>query len=180
MNKSSALILVLIAIGIFYTFISPQYGDAQMLEAEAAKYRDLIANVSRITESRDNLSNSFESIPASEKMRLLKVLPDNVDAVGLARDLDTIASKYGIAIRTVTVEDEPSNNAGRIVIPNDALPYEKAYVSFSFVSDYANFMKFLADLEKSLRIMDVQEVSFQTAESGLYEHKITVETYWLK
>lgn len=180
MNKSSSLILVLLALGIFYTFTSPQYGDAQALSAQAAEYQSLLDNVSRITEARDNLLNSYETIPAVEKERLTKVLPDNVDAVGLARDLDTIASKYGIAITSLAVDEENPVDAGRIAVPDDSLPYDRVYVSFNFISNYANFMKFLADLEKSLRVMDVKEASFQTGETGLYEHKVTVETYWLK
>lgn len=182
MNKTTALILVLISAGIFYTFISPQYGDAQVLATKAAAYRDLIANVSRIAESRDNLRTSFEAIPAAEKERLAKVLPDNADSVGLARDLDTIASRYGIAIKSVTVDDKYAGDVNRIVLPEAELPYEKVFVSFSFISNYDNFIKFLADLEKSLRIMDIQETTFLISESedGLYEHKVTVETYWLK
>ncbi len=98
----------------------------------------------------------------------------------IARDLDTIASRYGISIKSVQIEDKSSVDARSIVVPDSALPYEKAFVSFSFISNYANFSKFLADLEKSLRLMDVKSVAFQTGQTGLYEHKIIVQTYWLK
>ena len=36
------------------------------------------------------------------------------------------------------------------------------------------------DLEKSLRIMNVKSISFKASDNGLYEHQITLETYWLK
>ncbi|MBX4206299.1 type 4a pilus biogenesis protein PilO [Candidatus Parcubacteria bacterium] len=180
MNRTTALILILLSGAVFYTFTSKQYGEAQALAAEASEYRSVIGNVSRIAEARDNLLSSYETIPQSEKDRLMKVLPDNVDAVGLARDLDTIASRYGISIKSVQIEDQATTDPSTIVLPEYALPYDKALVSFSFVSTYSNFEKFLGDLEKSLRIMDVKDASFQTGETGLYEHRITVETYWLK
>lgn len=180
MNKSTSLILILLSLGIFYTFTMSQYGDAETLAAQAAEYRNVIDNVKRIAEARDNLLNSFESIPQAEKDRLVKVLPDNVDTVAIARDLDTIAARYGISIKSVQIEDKSVVDPAAITLPDNSLPYEKAYVSFSFISNYANFERFLADLEKSLRIMDIKTISFQVSETGLYEHKIIVQTYWLK
>ena len=180
MNRTTALILILLSVGIFYSFISPQYAGAKATADQAAQYRSVLADVSRIKEARDNLMNSYQAIPQTEKDRLMKVLPDGIDAVGLARDLDTIASRYGISITSVQVEDKAAANPGNIVLPDYALPYDTATISFSFVSDYPHFTQFLADLEKSLRIMDVKSASFSVGENGLYEHKLTVETYWLK
>lgn len=180
MSKTSAIILILLSLGIFYTFTSPQYGAAKQLSLQAAEYNNVLDNVSRIQEARANLTSSFEAIPAAEKERLAKALPDNADAVGLARDLDTIASQYGIAIKSLTVETLPDPNSANIVLPDHAAAYEKATVSFSFISNYANFLKFLKDIEKSLRIMDVKSIMFQVGLNGLYEHQIVIETYWLK
>ncbi len=170
----------MLSIGIFYTFTSPQYGAAKQLAAQAAEYENVIDNVSRISEARANLMSSYEAIPAVEKERLEKALPDNADAVGLARDLDTIASQYGIAIKSLQVSTMPDPNAAAIVMPDGGAAYDKATVSFSFVSNYPNFIKFLKDLEKSLRIMDVKSVVFQVGQNGLYEHQLVIETYWLK
>lgn len=190
MNRTSSLILILLAIGIFYTFTMPQYGDAQALAAEADQYRNVITNVSKITETEDQLRTSYQSIPQAEKDRLAKVLPDAVDAVALAHELDAIGAQYGITLKSAQVEDEVAANAqSKIVLPESALPYGKEYVTFAFVSDYPSFVRFLADVERSLRVMDVTSASFQVGQqnaaqpasnTNLYEHKLTVETYWLK
>ena len=179
MKNSSSIALLVLAVGIFYTFTSPQYSDAQALVAQAADYRNIVDNVSRIKEARDSLLTSFESIPAGEKDRLMKILPDNVDSVELARDLDTIASKYGIAVQALQV-DPPSESNRPMLAPDAKQAYESSIVAFSFVSNYSNFVKFLTDIEKNLRLMDVRAVTFRTADPGLYEHRITIETYWLK
>lgn len=179
MSNPKNLILIVLAIGLFYTFGSPQYKQVKALQNSAAEYRDVIENVSRIAEARDALLIDFEAIPRIERDKLLKVLPNNVDSVRLALDLDTIAGRYGIAIKNVSVDSKADPNAALAVLPDD-LPYEKAIVTFSFVSNYNNFMSFLGDLEKSLRIMDVKSVVFRVTENGLYEHTLQVETYWLK
>ncbi len=180
MNKSTSIIIILLALGIFYTFTTSQYSKAKILSVEASEYREVIKNVSRIAEARDNLVSSYKSIPASEKERLKKVLPPNVDSVGLAKDLDAIASQYGISIKSLEIKSGDSGSERNVILPQYRPPYEKVKASFSFISDYQNFRKFLSDIERSLRLMDVSSVSFQVGEGGLYEHNITVETYWLR
>ena len=179
MNNPKNLILIVLAVGLFYTFGSPQYKQVKELQASANEYQEVIENVSRIAESRDALLVNYEAIPAIERSKLLKVLPDNLDSVRLALDLDTIAGRYGIAIKNVSVDAKADANAALAVLSDD-MPYEKAVVAFSFVSNYENFLRFLTDLEKSLRIMDIKSVTFRVTENGLYEHGLQVETYWLK
>lgn len=179
MKSPTNLVLILLAIGLFFAFTSPVYEDVKVLQASANDYRSVIKNVSNIAETRDALLVNYEAIPKNEIDRLSKVLPDNVDSVRLALDLDTMAGRYDIALKDVQVESKADPNSALAVLPSDAT-YEKVIVTFSFISTFQNFMSLLADLEKSLRIMDVKSVSFKTNEAGFYEHQMKVETYWLK
>ena len=178
--KISNLILIILAIGLFYTFSSPVYRDVKMLQASANEYQNLIGNVEHMSETRDALLVNYQNISRLQLERLGRVLPDTVDAVRLALDLDTIGSHYGITIKDVRVETNGNQNSALAVLPDHDLGYQAAIVTFSFVSNYDNFTKMLADLEKSLRIMEVKSINFKAEDSGLYEHTIKVETYWLK
>ncbi|MEK7135118.1 MAG: hypothetical protein AAB780_00225 [Patescibacteria group bacterium] len=180
MKSSSNIALIVLAIGLFFSFTSPAYQEIKTLQASAGEYRSVIDNASHIAETRDALLVNYESIPKVEIDRLSKVLPDNIDAVRLALDLDTIAGRYGVAIKDLQVETKPNQNLTLAVLPDHSQSYQSATVTFSFVSNYSNFAKLLTDLEKSLRIMDVKSVIFKAAETGLYEHRVTVSTYWLK
>jgi Tfp pilus assembly protein PilO len=181
MTKPSTLILIVLAVGLFYTFTSPQYKEAGELQATASEYRNVLKNISMISESRDRLLESYRAIPKADAERLVKALPDSIDVVGLALDLDAIASKYGVSIDKVEVDSQSGQGANSVILPESGRPYEKAAVTFSFVSDYQDFMSLLTDVEKSLRIMDVKSASFRVSDTAnIYEHKVTVETYWLK
>ncbi len=180
MSRITAIILVLLSLGIYYTFTSPQLGNVAALSAQAGEYRNALENASRISSTRDQLASDAETIPSAERERLMKALPNGVDSVGLARELDGIASRYGIIIQSVAIDNTVGDDLKLITLPEGERPYERTAVSFSFISNYLNFVKFLSDLEKSLRIMDVRSSSFTISENGLYEHKITVDTYWLK
>ncbi|MDZ4205881.1 MAG: type 4a pilus biogenesis protein PilO [Patescibacteria group bacterium] len=180
MKNSTAIILLLLSIGLFYTFTNGQYQDVKKLRALSSEYRKVLQDVSDITEIRDRLLVTYETFPRAEIDRINKVLPDNINIVQLALDLDGMASRHGISIESIQAEVDADNNVGLIVLPENAEVYEKATVSLSFVSNYENFTRLLAEIEKSLRIMDIKLISFQTSESGFYQYKISVKTYWLK
>jgi Tfp pilus assembly protein PilO len=180
MKTNTPIILILLSIGLFYTFTNVQYQEVKELNSIASKYRDVLDNASRIIELRDGLLIAYEAISETEIERMNKALPDNVDTVRLAFDLDGMASRYGISIKDISASVESSGESGTIVLPEYADAYQRAKVSFSFVSSYDDFMRLLADLERNLRIMDITSISFQSTDSGLYEYKMSVETYWLK
>jgi len=180
MKNNTAIILLLLSVGISYTFTNGQYQDVKELQALSNKYSETLQNAAAIVELRDRLLVTYESLPQSDIERIGKALPDKMDTVRLALDLDGIASRYGVTIKSIQTSITASSDPNSIVLPENAGVYDKATVSFNFVSNYGNFTKLVTDLEKNLRIMDIKTVSFQAAESGLYEHRVSVETYWLK
>jgi len=178
MKNKSAIILVILSIGLFYTFTNVEYAKVKDLHVLATEYQDVLANISDIVRLRDTLLIAYEEFPEADKNRIEKVLPDNIDMVQLALELDSIASRHGISIKDIYIDNDINQNMG-VVLPEHTSPYEKVMVSFSFVSNYENFKRLLADMEKSLRIMEIESLSFDVLDSGLYEHDITIETYWL-
>ncbi|KKU50078.1 MAG: hypothetical protein UX71_C0002G0049 [Parcubacteria group bacterium GW2011_GWA1_47_10] len=184
MKNTTAIFLIILAIGLFFTFTKPYYNGLKEVAAESASYREALDNLENIIETRDRLLINYNSIPKSEIDRLSKALPENIDTVRLAHELDSIGAKYGISIKDLAVDTEANKNATNVALPGSGMPYEKALVRVSFVSDYGDFRRFLEDLEKSLRIMDIRSVKFEVpverAQSGLYEHELTIETYWVK
>jgi hypothetical protein len=178
MKSSTAFILILISAGLFYTFVMPEYSKVQALRAEAAQYQGVLGHVSDLSQKRDALLLKYNAIPQQDIDSLEKILPDNVNVVELALDLDSIASKYGISIKNVQTVKAQDQGATSVVVPVPSGPYQKANISFSFISTYDNFRKFERDLEQSLSIIDVKTASFNTADSGLDEFQMQIETYW--
>jgi len=179
MKNNTAIVLLFLSVGISYTFTNDQYQDVKELQALSNKYSETLLNARAIVELRDQLLLTYESLPQADIDRINKALPDKMDTVRLALDLDGIASRYGVTIKSIQTT-VVSNDLNSVILPENAGVYDKATVSFNFVSNYENFTQLVTDLEKNLRIMDLKTVSFQAAESGLYEHQVLVETYWLK
>ena len=180
MKSTNALILILISIGLFYTFIDPQYERAKALQLEAAEYEHVLDNAELIAATRDDLLIEYEEFPNQELERLEKVLPSHVDTVSLAKDFDTIASRYGISMQGIQVDTSRDQNSTTIIQSSTSAAYEKVTITFTIVSSYQSFRNFLNDIERSLRIIDIRSLSFRSTDSGLYEYSITIDTYWLK
>lgn len=181
MSTNSSIILILLSIGLFFTFINPQYQEVKGLRSVAGQYQDVLQNVSEISRMRDNLLVDYGAVPQEDIDRLNKMFPNHADVVRIALDLDTLAARYGFSINSIQTDPGSSSRQGGIIMPDEPNPYERANITFSFISNYSSFVRFLSDLERSLRVMDIRGVTFSTnAETGLYEHRITVETYWMK
>ncbi|MEK7194173.1 MAG: type 4a pilus biogenesis protein PilO [Patescibacteria group bacterium] len=180
MKNSTALILLLLSVGLFYSFILPYYDKVTALRAQSSQYKEILTNVSELGKKRDDFEVKYSNIPQSEISRLEKVLPGNVDTVTLAMNFDSIASKYGISIKSIRTVDQTADVNSGIVQEDLSKMYKAVTVTFSFVAAYEDFRNFMADIEKSLRIIDVKSVFFDASDTGLYEFLVTVQTYWLK
>lgn len=178
--NSKSTILILVAAGLFYTFTNPIYQETKQLRTQVSAYKDVLQNAEATKELRDSLQTKYKQVPAGEVARLNKVLPPYVDNVRLALDLDTIASRYGVSIGSVDVKTQPVSQGG-FILPGagSSGSYNSANVTFSFTSSYSDFKKFMADIEKSLRIIDVESLGFEATENGIYNYSLTVNTYWL-
>lgn len=179
MKSTTAIIFILVAIGLFYTVINPHYAKVQGLRVEAAKYSDVLSNVETLNQKRDELLLKYNSIPKEQLSRIEKSLPDHIDSVKLAVDFDSIASKYGISIKNIKTSEKKDDSSG-IIQATSIVPYQTVTVNFSFVSTYDNFRKFMRDIESSLRIIDIRSVGFISTDNGLYEYTVSIDTYWLK
>ncbi len=183
MKTTTPFIFILVAIGLYYTVISPHYEKVKELQVEANQYSEVLDNVEELSEKRDALLLKYNQIPKAEISRIEKALPDNVDSVRLALDFDSIAAKYGISLKSIKTGDKTQQQqdiGGGIMAPTATNVYETAPVVISFVSNYENFRKFMKDIESSLRVIDVKAVTFTSTDTKLYEYAVTIDTFWLK
>lgn len=176
------VLFVVIAGGIFFGFINPTYTEVKVLQAEEAVYDNALTKSRELQSVRDQLLARYNTFSTTDLDRLEKLIPDNIDNVRLILDLDSIASGYGMHARNVSLNanaSQASRVAGGQVGPGDAR-YDYMTLSFSVNGTYDTFLAFLADLESSLRLVDIDSISFSSTPTGVYEYSVGIKTYWLK
>ena len=199
MRFITPIILIGIAVTLFFMFANPIYSDIATLKKEVASYDAALDNSKALENERDKLTAKYNSINPDNLTKLQKLLPENVDNIRLILEIEQIASPYGMALKDVkynAAETNTTTNTGAVVqgggtaksAPKD---YGIFDLEFSTSGTYDNFINFTKDLESNLRIVDISSISFSsnTASAGasakinsseIYKYDFKIKTYWLK
>lgn len=187
MNLITPLILIIISIGTFFVYIDPNYRGENLdngrqsiksLQAELAKYSKALNDTTTIRENRQSLVQKMGEINPEDLTRLEKLLPDNVDNIKLVIDMNGIAQDHNLTLKNIKLDT--TNKTEGEKLGRDDSKYGTVSLSFSVNSSYDNFQNFLGDLERSLRLVDITDLSVTASDSGIYEFSVTLKTYWLK
>ena len=192
------IILIGLAIAGFFMFTNPLYNDISQLRTQVASYNEALNNSKALENERDKLTAKYNSINPEYLVKLTKLLPENIDNIRLILEIEKIASPYGMILRDVkynttnkVVANVPASGIAGISQAGISQSAQKDYgvwdLEFSTSGTYNNFMNFMKDLEKNLRIVDVSSIDFSSS-VGLaggtspdsYKYSFKIKTYWLK
>ena len=175
------IILILIALGTFFVFTNPKYQEIQSYKAQISQYDDALNNEIKLEQDRDTLSNTYHNFPVDAQDRLVKMLPDNADNIRLIIDIQKIAATYGVTVQSISFDNNQGSDAGADTSSRaPSQDYGVFDLEFSISGTYNNFLRFLKVMESSLRVNDVQSISFASGGvKDVYTYDIKIKTYWL-
>jgi hypothetical protein len=179
------VLCLIIAGTIFFWYINPTYTLVRASLAQESQYDEALSKARELQNVRDQLIARDNTFSQTDLGRLQKLLPDSIDNVRLTLDLDSMASRYGMRVRNVTIDTSGNMPSGAAIanrqqIGPSSQAYESVVISFSVSGSYDVFRQYLASLEKSLRLGDVTGISFAPNDTGIYNYTIHLKTYWLK
>lgn len=171
------IFLILLSGALFWVFINPHYMAVKELQEQVARFDEALTRSQELISTRDALLSKYNTFQSRDLERLAKILPDTVDNVRLTLDIDSIGEKYGMAIRNVSVKDMPKSATA---VGPSTDPFGSIVLQFGTSGSYENFVRFLADLEQSLRIVDVTDIAFTASETDFNQYTVSLTTYWLQ
>ncbi|PIQ68230.1 MAG: hypothetical protein COV91_05225 [Candidatus Taylorbacteria bacterium CG11_big_fil_rev_8_21_14_0_20_46_11] len=195
MNNLTATILIVASVGLFFGYINPTYGrvtgsttltDKSIKELQTTKeeYISALAKAKEVEDARQGLLTVYKSIPPEDLDNLLKLLPDHIDSVRLIIDINNIGSQYGLALQNVALAEQTTGSKVKVAssaIGPRTTNYSSVVLRFAVSGSYSNFRAFLLDLERSLRLIDIDTLSFTSkGEADSYDFSLTVSTYRLE
>ncbi len=184
-------ILVAAAAGIFIFYTQPAYDSVQAASGQIAQYNSALDKAAQLQALKQGLLNKYNAFSPDDLTRLQKLLPDHVDNVALILDLDNLAQHYGLGLENVDVSQPASaatSNTAVGVAGAAGQKYDSLTIKFTTHGTYTQFTQFMAELESSLRIVDLVSLSITgngaTASAGpsepVYTFSVGLRTYWLK
>ena len=169
------------SIGIFMFFTNDHFHNIQTLRTQAAEYDRALTQSKALLAQRDSLKTKYDSISPENLDKIKKLAPDSVDNVRLIIDINGIATRRGMTIRGIKIQSNAGSSAKQGSLGPDNNPYGSIVLSFSVTAPYDVFKGFLQDLERSLRVVDIQSLSFTASDkTDSYDYNVALKTYWLR
>lgn len=180
----STLMLIAIIAG-FIVFIVPNYHEISALRAKSADYNQVLSNARTLQEERNKLVQKYNSFDPSLLGKLDTMLPTNPENMKLILELNNIAKQYGLALQNVKIEDSSASTQPVAARPTGAAANTEIgtlRITFSATGPYVGFTNFIRTIERSLRIVDIDKVTFSALDDTKqnYQYTVGVKTYWLK
>jgi len=95
------VVLIGIAITVFFLFTDSLYNDIGTLGTEISSYNDALNNATTLENERDKLTTKYNAINPDDITKLQKLLPENVDNIRLILEIEQIASPYNMVLTDV-------------------------------------------------------------------------------
>ncbi len=165
-----SIIFIFASIAIFFGYTKSAYDDLSTKQILLDKYNTAITKAQEVVDIKNEKLNKRNNIPPQFKAKLEKMVPVNtVDNIQLILDIDGIAKRNNVSLAKVDLgaaDIKPNANTQNLAPINVGAKkkdiVKNAEIEFEFVASYDDFIKFLVDLEHSLRIVDVISLSFKS------------------
>lgn len=180
----SLIMFIASGAGIIF-FIIPEYQSIQDLRTEKADYNQILTNARKLQEQRNKLVDKYNAFEPTALGKLTTMLPTTPENVKLILELDAVARQYGMILQNVKIEDatkETQTTAARAGQAPANPDIGTLKITFSLAGPYNGFVSFVKTVERNLRIVDFQKVSFTSVDEtkSIYQYTVDIKTYWLK
>lgn len=183
------LLAIILSVGIFFGYVNPAWtGGIARTKAAIASDDQALAAAKAYNAQENTLAAARNAIDPTALSRLSTFLPDSVDNVGIILDLNALAARSGLSLSSVDVSKNSTNadsSSATAASPSSANNTGTGSVGsvdliVSAAGTYSAFQSFLQGTEKSLRLLDVQDLTVNGSETGTYTYTMTLRLYWLQ
>ncbi|MCF7815726.1 MAG: hypothetical protein K9M10_03330 [Candidatus Pacebacteria bacterium] len=177
---------IIIAILLFLFFTQPNYEEVKNLQKETEEYVSATEKYNNFNTRIEELLTRKDSIKESQKKMLDLLVPKSIDDTRTLVDLKVLAEKNGLLFGNVSIEGgdiqlqakSTSGNKAK-VSTTGSKELVTSDISFEVIGFYPQFKDFLRDIESSLTIMEVVDITFTSNESRFQQFSVKIRTYAL-
>jgi Tfp pilus assembly protein PilO len=184
----SSVILIIGALGLFLTFTKPRYDAIEFTKEEIKTIENALSQVDQFQALTSEKTAKAAEITQGERDMLAKFLPQNIDNVKLIIEMRSLAEVRNLEITNIGIDSNEapdsanSEEGGGNLSLRDSVgggQYNEVNMSFNVEASYREFKTLLEDLERSLRLIDIQSITTSQGSEGRLNHSVKFKTYWL-
>lgn len=172
---------ILIAIFVFFFVARPMFVEIKNVQDETEEYERAVVQAEALNQKLNALLAEKNQFSDLQKENLEIFLPSSINEVRILTDLKEMAVGHRMMLGNVQVSDEATvineqNASGGMVSYSDLV---SADISFALIGTYDQFKAMLRDIERSLVLMEVINVTFSASEGDLMQFDVAVRVYAL-
>jgi len=158
------LILFLLSFLLIFSLIFPKYQKLDSLKKEILGKEDELSSQEKYFESLRKNSEELKKYEDSLS-KIATALPKNPSLPELLNFIQKTSSQTGLSLKEISPA-VTSSLEGEI---------RETRINFLLVGKYPDFKNFLSILEKSARLIDIENLSFSSPKEGLFNFAITIK-----
>ncbi len=179
---------IVIAFVVFFSFTQPRLTIVSNNNGERDEYLKAAEKAQQLSDTLNDLISTKRSHSIQNLENLKVLVPTDIDEVRLLADLSDMAKKRNLLFGNVSLAESEISNDGMIEeeLIGDTGSAEVSYsdliatdISFEIIGTYQQFKALLGDIERSLVLMEVTNITASASEGTLQQFAITVRTYAL-
>jgi hypothetical protein len=182
----SQIALIVLSLGIIFTYIKPALSEIGTLQDSITVYQTERQKVANVNQKLERVSSAVNAVSTDDQRRLLTYIPDQVDAVAIPRDLNSIAQTAGVILSQIKYEGPQESSEPPSFVDPSLLPVSPVFLdfkpephvfTFEFEASYEQIKVVLAAIEKNAYPLEVHEMTVEKTEGGFLSVKMKLITY---
>ncbi len=186
------ILLILAAIGTAIFWTNPLWVSVGGLRGEKAELEGAVQRFQDLKKTRDDILATYNAINPADLARLEGLLPKSENIGTLLINVEKLAGDSGVSLKQINIQSSTSGRDAPLPpreesekiegegAPVLAVASRMLPLSFSVKGSFEAFRSFLEAVEKNLRLIDVETISFTAAEKGNYDFSLSAAAYWHK
>jgi hypothetical protein len=172
---------LIIAVLLYLFFTDAQYQEIKNIQASIKEYNIAYERYNDFSGILNEKYSAVTSRSVFESERLDTMVPKTIDDSKIIVDLEAMAKRHRLLFGNIATEQTElsleKDGADTPVGGEDEL--QTTNVSFGVIGTYGQFKNFLKELESSLTIYEVVDITFDVEEGIFQQFDVTVRTYAL-
>ena len=168
--KNYLFYIAILFLGIIFLIsflIFPNYQNLTFLKKEISEKEIELSSQEKYFQDLQNISQELKKHETAIS-KIDSALPNSPSLPELLNFIQVKASQSGLALKGVS----PAT-----IIPAGEKGLKEIRVNFILIGNYSDFKNFLSILEKSARLIEIENVSFSSPEEGPFTFNLTIKVY---
>lgn len=186
-------ITIILFLGAVFTslfYLGPEWKRFNDIRQEVSRWNSVGVELDELIQNRDLLIETINTISKQDLDRINASLPEGPHSSDFLVLLENLSSAHGLILKrldlasftqpaTTGTESSQPKPSGVIIATPLADKTKEFPIHFNVNGSYKAFKDFLIDVERNLRLIDIQEISFSSTGKGdTIEFVVKAKTYY--